>query len=54
MRLMGFQFREGNAHLGDQRGNENVLLADKLVGIALAAGPAAFADAAWALAGRLS
>ena len=31
------------------RGSGKVLLADKLVGIALAAGPAAFADAAWAL-----
>ncbi|MGM9484543.1 hypothetical protein ACS5PN_25335 [Roseateles sp. NT4] len=31
------------------RGSGKVLLADKLVGIALAAGPAAFADEAWAL-----
>jgi hypothetical protein len=31
------------------RGSGKVLLADKLVGIALAAGPAAFADPAWAL-----
>ena len=31
------------------RGSGKVLLADKLVGIAQAAGPAAFADPAWAL-----
>ena len=31
------------------RGSGKVLLADKLIGIALAAGPAAFVDEAWAL-----
>ena len=31
------------------RGSGKVLLADKLVGIALAAGPTAFAEEAWAL-----